>query len=177
MIIFSHPLYERLAPWLKIFERQRPHRESELGVESEGSGAEIILFGLGRYGSGIAQILRERGVRLLSVDYNPDLVRSVPMGHPVFYGDAEDPEFIATLPLARTRWVVSTAHERHVSQGLIHTLRNLGYAGRIAVTAPGTGEVARLEQAGADLVLVPLADAAREAADRILGQVAPVPPA
>jgi len=100
-----------------------------------------------------------------------------PAGHPVFYGDAEDPEFIATLPLARTRWVVSTAHERHVSQGLIHTLRNLGYAGRIAVTAPGTGEVARLEQASADLVLVPLADAAHEVADRFLGQIAPVPPA
>ena len=172
MIIFSYPLYERLAPWLKIFERQRPHREIELGSEPETGGTEIILFGLGRFGSGIAQVLRERGVRLLSVDYNPDLVRSEPLGHPVLYGDAEDPEFIATLPLARTRWVVSTAHERHVNQGLIHTLRNLGYAGRIAVTAYSSAEVARLEQAGADLVLVPLADAAREAADRLLGQTA-----
>ena len=44
-------------------------------------------------------------VRLLRVDYNPDLVRSEPMGQPVLFGDAEDPEFIATLPLARTRWV------------------------------------------------------------------------
>ncbi len=175
MIIFSHPLYERLAPWLKIFERKHPPREIKLGVEPEDGGAEIILFGLGRYGSGIAQVLRERGVRLLSVDYNPDLVRSEPMGHPVLYGDAEDPEFIATLPLARTQWVVSTAPERHVSHGLIHTLRNLGYTGRIAVTAHGSGEVAKLEQAGADLVLVPLADAAREATDRLLRQVAPVP--
>jgi hypothetical protein len=30
--------------------------------------------------------------------------------------------------------------------------------------------VARLEHAGADLILVPYADAAREAADRIMGQ-------
>ena len=176
MIIFSHPLYERLAPWLKIFERQRPHRESDLGVEPEDSGAEIILFGLGRYGSGIAQVLRGRGVRLLSVDYNPDLVHSESMGHPVLYGDAEDPEFVASLPLAHVQWVVSTARERQVNQGLIHTLRSLGYAGRIAVTVHGPGEVARLEQAGADLVLVPLADAARKAADRLMGQVAPVMP-
>ncbi len=28
MIIYSHPLYERLAPWLKIFERRQPHREA-----------------------------------------------------------------------------------------------------------------------------------------------------
>jgi hypothetical protein len=72
--------------------------------------------------------------------------------------------------------VLSTARERQVNQALIHTLRSLGYAGRIAVTVHGPGEVAGLEQAGADLVLVPLADAAREAADRILGQVASVMP-
>lgn len=170
MIIFSHPLYERLVPWLTLFERRHPHRESELDVEPEDGVAEIIIIGLGRYGCGIAQVLREHGIRLLSVDYNPELVRSEPMDHPVLYGDAEDPEFIATLPLTRTRWVVSTVHERHVSQCLIAALQSLGYAGRIAVTANGPSEVARLEQAGADLVLVPLTDAACEAAGRLLGQ-------
>lgn len=170
MIIFSYPLYERLAPWLKIFERQRPHREIELGGEPEVGGTEIILFGLGRYGSGIAKVLRGRGVQLLSVDYNPDLVRSKPLDYPVLYGDAEDPEFVASLPLAHVQWVVSTARERQVNQALIHTLRSLDYAGRIAVTVHGSGEIARLKQAGADLVLEPLSDAAREAVDRLLGQ-------
>lgn len=41
-------------------------------------------------------------------------------------------------------------------------------AGRIAVAAHSVGESERLEQAGADLVLVPYMDAAREAADRLL---------
>lgn len=123
---------------------------------------------MGRYGSGIAQALRARGSPVLSVDYNPELVHTGDsMGHPVFYGDAEDPEFIATLPLSGTRWVVSTVHERHVNQALIHTLRSLGYAGRIAVTAHVSAEVSRLEQAGADLVMVPYMDAARGAADRL----------
>jgi type VI protein secretion system component VasF len=63
--------------------------------------------------------------------------------------------------------------ERHVSQALIHTLRSLGYGGRIAVTAHGPAEAARLRQAGADLVMIPYADAAREAADRLLGQAPP----
>ena len=52
----------------------------------------------------------------------------------------------------------------------------MGYAGQIAVTARTPGEVARLERAGADLVLVPYADAAREAAGRLLGQDSPVIP-
>ena len=66
------------------------------------------------------------------------------------------------------QWVVSTAPERHVNQSLIHSLKNLGYAGRIAVTAHSPAEAAKLEKAGADLVMVPYADAAREAADRLL---------
>jgi len=169
MIIFSHPLYERLSPWLKIFERKHPHREIEQGAEIDDGVTEVVLFGLGRYGSGIAQALRERGCRVQSIDYNPELMRSGDiMGHPVHYGDAEDPEFVASLPLARTQWVVSTARERHVNQVLIHTLRSLGYAGKIAVTADGPAEIASLEQAGADLVMVPYADAAREVTNRLL---------
>ncbi|MGB5398158.1 MAG: cation:proton antiporter family protein [Gammaproteobacteria bacterium] len=170
MIIFSQPLYERLAPWLDIFERRHPHRE--IGqVEDTGDGVtEIILFGAGRYGAGIARALRARGCRVIIIDYNPELVRNGDaMGHKVLFGDAEDPEFISTLPLARARWVVSTANERHVNQVLIQSLRNMGYAGSIAVTAHGAVEIAALEQAGADLVLMPYADAAHAAAERLLG--------
>jgi len=171
MIIYSHPLYEWLAPWLKVFERQRPHREIDQDAVSDDGAAQIILFGMGRYGSGIARALRARGSHVLSVDYNPELVRSGdPIGYPVLYGDAEDPEFIASLPYARTQWIVCTARDLHVSQALIHSLRSLGYAGQIAVTAHSPAEVVVLEQAGADLVLVPFVDAAREAADRLLGQ-------
>lgn len=171
MILYSHQLYERLAPWLKVFERRTPYREHDLEAAAEDGPADIILFGVGRYGSGIARALRERGCRVLSVDFNPELVRTGDaMGYTVHYGDAEDSEFIASLPLARSRWVVSTAREHHVNQTLIHSLRNLGYVGRIAVTAHGSTEAAQLEQVGADLVLLPFADAARETVDRLLGQ-------
>ncbi|MBL0225058.1 MAG: cation:proton antiporter [Geobacteraceae bacterium] len=169
MIIFSHPLYEWLAPWLRIFERQRPYREIELGVLPEDSIADIILLGMGRFGAGIAKVLREKGLRVLSVDYNPDLSRSGDsMGYPVRYGDAGDPEFIASLPLTHVQWVVSTSPEHHVNQSLIHSLQSLGYAGRIAVTAHGHGSVTRLQKAGADLVMIPYEDAALQAAEKIL---------
>ena len=86
---------------------------------------QVVLFGLGRYGSGITRTLRDRGWRVLTVDLNPDLVRAGDaMGHPVMYGDAEDPEFVATLPLGRVLWVISTARERHVNLSLLHTLQS-----------------------------------------------------
>ena len=170
MIIYSQPLYDRLAPSLWVFERRQPHREVGQDTVPDDAVPLVVLFGLGRYGNGIARTLRERGWRVLGVDINPDLVRTGDaMGQPVMFGDAEDPEFIATLPLGRAYWVVSTARERHVNLSLVHSLRSLGYSGQIAITAQAPDEAARLEQAGADLIFVPFTDAAREAADRIMG--------
>ena len=169
MIVYSHPLYERLAPWLGVFERRQPHREADHDTVPDDAVPLVLLFGLGRYGNGIARTLRERGWRVLGVDFNPDLVRAGDaMGYPVRFGDAEDPEYIATLPLGRTQWVVSTARERHVNVSLVHSLRSSGYSGWIAITAQAPDDAARLEHAGADLILVPYADAASEAADRIM---------
>ncbi len=175
LILFSHPIYAWLAPWLSHFERRHPHRELELGESSTAAGRmQVIVFGMGRYGSAIAQVLRTRGCQVLGVDYNPELARlGDAMRHPLLFGDAEDPEFIASLPLPQTRWVLSTVRECHVNQVLIHTLKGLGYEGGIAVTAHAPAEVARLTLAGAELVLVPFADAAREAADRLLEQTPP----
>jgi Kef-type K+ transport system membrane component KefB len=174
MIIYSHPLYALLAPWLKIFERRQPHREAGQPAVPDDAVPLVILFGLGRYGSGITRALRERGWQVLGVDFNPDLVRARGVkGGAVVFGDAEDPEFIATLPLGRARWVISTAREGHVNRSLIHALQSLDYRGRTAIAAQVPEEVASLEQAGADLVLMPFVDAAREAADRIVGHDIP----
>ncbi len=169
MILYSHSLYKWLSPWLDIFERHQVYRETDLNSVTEDTTTQVILFGMGRYGRGIAQALRARGCRVLSVDYNPELVRSGDfMGYPVLYGDAEAPEFITSLPLANTQWVVSTPRELHVNKSLIHALRNNGYAGRIAVTAHSFADIKKLEQAGADLILEPFSDAAQDAADRII---------
>ena len=168
MIIYSQPLYDVLAPRLKLFERGRPHREISPGDVPDDAIPQALVFGLGRYGLGIARCLRERGWRVLTVDINPDLVRTGdPAGYPVIFGDAEDPEFIATLPLERVQWVISTARERHVNASLLTTLRHLGYAGRSAITVQADDEVALFEQAGADIILTPFSDAANEATDRI----------
>jgi predicted Kef-type K+ transport protein len=170
LILYSHPLYRWLSPWLSIFERKHTFRETDQNRAIEDSVPQVILFGLGRYGLCITQALRDKGNQVLTVDFNPDkAATNDDMGYPVLYGDAEDPEFIATLPLAQTDWVVSTARDNHVNMLLIHSLRNLAYKGKIAVTAHERTEVAAFEQAGADLVLVPFSDAALEAAELIIG--------
>ena len=170
MILYSHPLYEWISPWLGVFERKRAHREEVPDLTTEESRVDVILFGLGRFGSGIARELRQRGHRVLGVDFDPELVRRQQGdGYAVRYGDAEDPEFLATLPLGQVRWVLSSVREMPVNLVLLHGLRDYGYKGRVAVTAHTTPDAGKLRQAGADRVLIPYAEAAAEAVDNLFG--------
>ena len=171
MILYSHVLYERLSPYLSMFERAVPHRETDNTAASQGD-IDVLLVGLGRIGDSMAHILRERGCRLVAVDFNPVAVRAHDgAGYPVYYGDAEDPELLASLPLGRVRWVVSTIRTPTVNRLLLQGLRAQGYRGKIAVSASSTDEVSTLTRDGADMVLVPYQDAAKEAADRLFPEL------
>ena len=168
MILYSHTLYEWLAPWLSIFERKVPHREID-SILSSGTHADVLLVGLGRYGAALAANLRDQGCSLLAVDFDPTNVEQhARNGYRVHYGDAEDPEFVATLPLAQMRWVVSTVRDRAVNRLFVQSLRQQGYRGRIAVAASNQRDATILAQEGVDLVLIPYSDAAREAATRLV---------
>lgn len=168
MILYSHPLYERISPWLGVFERKRAHREEAQDRNTEVNGYDVVLFGLGRFGAGIAQELQQRDHRVLSVDFDPDLVRRHEEGdYAVRYGDAENPEFLATLPLGQVCWVLSSLREMPINLALLHGLREQDYNGKIAVTANTARDAEQLKDAGADLVLIPYADAAAKAVDNL----------
>jgi len=173
MILYSHVLYERLAPYLSIFERKVPYRELENTLTAEDE-ADILLVGLGRYGSILADSLRQRGCRLIVMDLDPSIVqRHAHEGYVVHYGDAEDPEFIATLPLAKTKWVVSTIRDPSINRMLLHSLRQLDYSGKVAVSTSNQHDAQEFERMSVDMVLIPYADAAKEAADRLMASDKP----
>ncbi|MDZ7754701.1 MAG: cation:proton antiporter family protein [Gammaproteobacteria bacterium] len=168
MILYSHPLYERLAPYLSAFERKVAHRELDSPVEGNDN-IDILLIGLGRFGATMAECLRTRGCRLLAVDFDPEAVaRHTREGYAVHYGDAEDPEFVASLPLGRAQWVVSTVRDRGINRMLLHGLRQQNYQGKVAVSTASRYDAQAFEQEGVDMVLIPYADAAREAAERLM---------
>jgi len=153
-----------------VFERKRAYREEARDLTEGENGIDVILFGLGRFGSGIARELRQRGHRVLGVDFDPGLVRQHEGdGYAVRYGDAEDPEFLAALPLGQVQWVFSSLREMPVTLALLHGLRQHGYKGCVAVTAHTTSDAELLKQEGASRVLIPYADAAAEAVDNLFG--------
>ncbi|MDP1557548.1 MAG: hypothetical protein Q8K59_06060 [Nitrosomonas sp.] len=64
MIIYFHPLYEWLSPWLKIFERSQPYRENEQNDVFTDAISQTILSSLGRYGTGMHKHYRNAADRL-----------------------------------------------------------------------------------------------------------------
>ncbi|SFT88793.1 cation:proton antiporter [Halomonas saccharevitans] len=176
MILYSHALYERLAPRLSIFERRVPHRELD-DWEDANNEVDVLLIGLGRYGAALAADLRKRGCRLLAVDFDPTTVQQHALNrYRVCYGDAEDPEFLATLPLRQARWVVSTLRDPAVNRMLLHGLRQQKFVGQVAIAVRDSRDVQRFEEEGVDLVLVPYEDAAKEAAIRVMASAPSIEP-
>jgi Kef-type K+ transport system membrane component KefB/Trk K+ transport system NAD-binding subunit len=166
LILYSAPIYERLAPYLRVFERHHPYRESSAEALVDSDPVDIILLGLGRYGSGIARHLRQRGRVILGVDFDPEaLDRLRRDGVRVMYGDAEDPELLAHLPLDSARWVVITAPDPNTTRVLLRHLRQRGYEGNIAAACRVPDEEDTLRIEGATVVLRPFADAAEQAVD------------
>lgn len=170
MITYSHRLYDLFEPALGIFERhvQSPREDAPETVQPH----DAILFGLGRYGMGIAGALRDRNMNVLGVDFSPEAVRAARKhGLDVVFGDATDPDFLAHLPLSRARWLIMAVPEHDTGLthddprfSLLRTVRDLGFAGKIAVAAHHDRSVHALTGASADLVLMPYRDAAHAAA-------------
>ncbi len=179
LILYSGPIYERLAPALGIFERRFPYREAGDDRPVPPQDTEVILFGLGRYGGSIARHLRLRNRRVLGVDFDPDaLARWRAEQLPVLYGDAEDADVFEHLPLAGAKWVVSSVPDATHSRTLLRHLRQHGYTGKVAVACRTAEDADLLRLEGVDVLLRPFADAAEQAADAItsgldrLGEVA-----
>jgi Kef-type K+ transport system membrane component KefB len=157
LILYSHQIYDRMAPLLTRFERSGTTPDHA----TTDDGADVIVYGLGRYGGSLVDRLRSAGYRVLAVDFDPravtvwsrDTVTTV-------FGDAEDLELLNSLPLDDARWLICTVPAVDTSLALLHGLRELGFSGRAAVTAHTATDAKRLRDAGADLVLQPFSDAA-----------------
>ncbi len=167
MIMDSHIIYEKLSPLVSHLDKLIPHSKQKLGdLDTVNiNSIDIIIFGLGRYGGSLIRALQGTGLQVLGVDFNPELVREWrSKGILAFYGDAEDPEFAATLPLNKAKWVISTLPGQRIGLTLLHTLQQQKFQGKIALTSHTQREMEILKNEGSDLVLLPFRDAAQEAA-------------
>ncbi|MGX6745680.1 cation:proton antiporter [Streptomyces xantholiticus] len=171
LILYSHQIYARLERWLSVLERTDGRKRDLHGHEKE---ADVILYGLGRFGGAIADQLGKAGHRVLAVDFDPHRVaRSEREGVAAMFGSAEDMHLLENLPLSHARCVISTIPLPETSKTLLHGLRHHDYRGKVALTAHSERDAEQLDDAGADLILRPYplaAVAAAEVIDQLLGR-------
>lgn len=169
LILYSHILYQRLSPALSIFERQIPHREEADDADYAAEGADVIVYGLGRYGGWLVNSLSSKGLEVHGVDFDPENVRRWrKQGFSAHYGDAEDPEYPSHLSLPGVKWVISSIPGLEVNRTLQHALKHQGYQGKLAVTVHNDQEDAAFQTSNVDLILRPFVDAAEQAAEELL---------
>ncbi len=168
MILGSERLYGWLKEPLRVFERATPF--SELGTRTSGPvRVDVILLGLGRFGSAIVRQLQPHNLAILGIDFDPQALRlASAQGLPVQYGDSEDPEFTASLPLSSATVVVSTLPSLESNAAIRHGLESAGFRGHFIATAHDETEVVKLEWLGAHRTLLPFLDAAERAAELIV---------
>jgi hypothetical protein len=168
MIIYSNDLYTKLAPMLQIFERKLAYREKDDKIYV-GEPVDAIIFGLGRYGNNIAKSLTESQVKILGVDFDPKLVnRWHKKGRKAQYGDVEDPELHSSLPLEQVKFVISTLSDVNLNLALLKHLKSNSYKGQVALTVHNYKDGERLKKAGADIILYPFVDAAKNIAEKLI---------
>ncbi|MFZ5484766.1 MAG: cation:proton antiporter [Pseudomonadota bacterium] len=174
MILYSYPLYERLAPWLGRFERKNPHRELAVEQHVETAAPDVVVFGLGRFGQRLSKHLKEAGLNVMGIEFDPEVVRHLRhLGMNVRFGDGEDADFVAELPLEGVPWVVSTLPDLESSQALLHALRERHYGGDLAFVARDDLQGAALKRLGAPTVLYPFRDAVDFTAQHLAAQIRP----
>ena len=178
MITYSHRLFEWIEPYLGIFERRNTPREpADRSSGRQSERVQVVIFGLGRFGTALGQRLQSRGVRTLGVDFNPLAVnRWLALGLPAVHGDAGDAERVGVLPIDTADWVVSTipALARDLQQedprlSLLQSLKSARPGIRIAATSHSAMETQTLRDAGADIVLEPFQDGADRAVELLVG--------
>ena len=168
MILGSDQLYAWLEGPLRIFQRATPFSEQK-GSISGPAKVDVVLLGLGRYGSAIVRQLLAHELSILGIDFDPQALRlAAAKGLPVQYGDSEDPEFTASLPLSSATVVVSTLPSLESNAAIRHGLESAGFRGHFIATAHDEAEVVKLELIGANRTLLPFLDAAERAAELIV---------
>ncbi len=167
MILYSYPLFEKLAPMLSIFEKKNPFREARM-LQNEEKKIDAIVFGLGRYGGSIANSLKKEGLTVMGIDFDPGSVEKWnKAGGYAQYGDLEDPELPEQLPLKHAKYLISSLPEVQANLALLKCMKNYGFNGRIILTAHNIENASLLDQEGADLILMPFADAAETVMNKL----------
>jgi predicted Kef-type K+ transport protein len=148
----SHGIYARLSTRLARFETERLHPEDQ---PPEIGDARIVVFGMGRIGTGAFDYIRENiGGAIVGVDVDMEKVAAHhDAGRTVIHGDATDSDFWRRVRRGQgqVEVILLAMPEHHANMFAIEQIVASDYKGFVAAIAVNPHHAAHLTDAGADV--------------------------
>ena len=158
-------LYARAAPRIEILERDDIVPEDAVIDPGE---ARVIVFGMGRVGSGAYdELIKREGEVVVGIDRNDETVaRHIEAGRRVVRGDALDVEFWERLRLHHeTELAVIATNDHRANLEAVTRLKQFLPDSRIAAAASYPDEVSELVASGVDVARNLFSEAGQGLAD------------
>lgn len=152
MILNGKALYKLLDPFLNIFERKKTH---ELNISKEKLKNHIILVGANRMGEHIMEALQANPNKLVVVDFDPEVIKSLTGKLDCIYGDIADPDIQEKAGLDEAHIIVSTVPDVEDNLLILESLKRRNKKAIVVVSALEKIDAMDLYKAGADYVVMP----------------------
>ncbi len=147
----AHNIYGRYAGWLRRFQTEERIPDEEM---IDPGDASVLVFGMGRVGTGAYDALRERfGDTVVGLDMDDAAVtRQAEAGRNVIRASATDADFWNRFNLStdRLQLVLLALPNHQENLFAAEQLTARGFHGTLAAIAKYPDEVAELKEAGAD---------------------------
>ncbi|MBT8132128.1 MAG: cation:proton antiporter [Gammaproteobacteria bacterium] len=167
----AHSLFERFEGQLRRFELPRRHPDDSPISLGE---ADLVIFGMGRTGTGAFNYLVEQGLHVVGVDSDPGKIeRHLALGRRVIYGDLEDPDFWDLLNTKHISAILLAVPDLPAKVFACRQLRKRGFNGLLSATYLYEEERDQIIEAGCDVTHSYFAEAGTGFAISTLDKVKP----
>ncbi len=153
MILYFDKIYPFIQKYLNIFERKG---KKIGGEEIMKEDFDAILFGCNRIGHDILRALNKTKSKFFVIDHDPQKIKEFQKkGVEVVYGDSEDAEFLDSLPLNKTKMVVSTIPSFNTNSLILEKVKKFNKNAITIMVAYHAEEAIKLYGEGASYVIIP----------------------
>ncbi len=142
--------------WRNIVGDEHAHRDEEEEVISHDEKVDVMLFGYGRMGASIAQVLEKHNLSYIVVDHNPNLIAPLALKQiPFVFADAINSEMYTTFMKQGVKMVISTIKDFDDDREIVNMSKSINADINVFVVSNDIDDAVKLYDAGADYVIMP----------------------
>lgn len=175
MITYSHELYNAIGRFTPGFGRSLSTEESDPSEGLARANIDVLVVGMGRFGTAVAKHLSSLGLSVGGVDFDPRALETWrKAGHVAVYADVTDADVAGHLPLSTCKAILVSlpsdrgiAYAANPASAFVSAIRSHGYTSRIYIVDRDADLGANEWPQDIDEVIHPYVEAANVVSSRI----------